>query len=257
MKSGDRKTFLTYEKPLLTAMVQAQTPQECKDIILNSIWDGAEAFGIQLENLKKEYRKPEILADIFASCEGKPIYVTSYRKSNSAGATDEECAKLLLMASECGATLCDIMGDYFHPEPHELTMDPEAVNKQKALIEELHKRGSEVLMSTHIHAFYPEEKVMEIAEAQRERGADVIKIVNYAETEDQLMENLNIVYHMKKTLDRKFLYLANGPYSRLLRQIGPKLGVCMYLCVQSYGPLNSREQPLLRNLKTMRDSMLC
>lgn len=183
--------------------------------------------------------------------------MTSYRKSNSAGATDEECAKLLLMASECGATLCDIMGDYFHPEPHELTMDPEAVNKQKALIEELHKRGSEVLMSTHIHAFYPEEKVMEIAEAQRERGADVIKIVNYAETEDQLMENLNIVYHMKKTLDRKFLYLANGPYSRLLRQIGPKLGVCMYLCVQSYGPLNSREQPLLRNLKTMRDSMLC
>lgn len=175
MKSGDRKKFLTCEKPLLTAMVQAQTPQECKDIILNSIWDGAEAFGIQLENLKKEYRKPEILVDIFASCEGKPIYVTSYRKSNSAGATDEECAKLLLMASECGATLCDIMGDYFHPEPNELTMDPEAVNKQKALIEELHKRGSEVLMSTHIHAFYPEERVMEIAEAQRERGADVIK----------------------------------------------------------------------------------
>ena len=111
-------------------------------------------------------------------------------------------------------------------------------------------------MSTHIHAFYQEEKVMEIAGAQRERGADVIKIVNYAETEDQLMENLNIVYHMKKTLDRKFLYLANGPYSRLLRQIGPKLGACMYLCVQNYGPLNSREQPLLRNLKTMRDSML-
>lgn len=53
MKSGDRKKFLTCEKPLLTAMVQAQTPQECKDIILNSIWDGAEAFGIQLENLKK------------------------------------------------------------------------------------------------------------------------------------------------------------------------------------------------------------
>ena len=149
MKREDRKTFLTCEKPLLTAMVQAQTPQECKDIILNSIWDGAEAFGIQLENLKKEYRKPEILVDIFASCEGKPIYVTSYRNSNSAGDTDEECAKLLLMASECGATLCDIMGDYFHPEPHELTMDPEALNKQKALIEELHKRGRSVDVNTY------------------------------------------------------------------------------------------------------------
>ena len=39
-----QKTFLTYEKPLLTAMVQAEAPQECKDIILNSLWDGAEAL---------------------------------------------------------------------------------------------------------------------------------------------------------------------------------------------------------------------
>ena len=38
---------------------------------------------------------------------------------------------------------------------------------------------------------------------QRVRGADVIKIVNYAETEDQLMENLNIVYHMKKNIGQE------------------------------------------------------
>lgn len=33
MKSGDRKKFLTCEKPLLTAMVQAQTPQECNGLM--------------------------------------------------------------------------------------------------------------------------------------------------------------------------------------------------------------------------------
>ena len=252
----NQKTFLTYEKPLLTAMVQAETPQECKDIILNSLWDGAEAFGIQLENLKKEYRTPEILKDIFRQCEDKPIYVTSYRNSNSTGDTDEECARLLLLAAECGATLCDVMGDYFHPEPNEITTDPEAVKKQKALVDELHKKGCEVLISTHIHAFYPLAEVLEIARLQIERGTDIVKIVNYAETEEQLMDNLNIAYQLKKSIDKNFLYLANGTRCRLLREIGPKLGVCMYLCVQNYGPLNSREQPLLRNLKTMRESML-
>ena len=43
-KMKKQKTFLTYEKPLLTAMAQAEAPQECKDIILNSLWDGAEAL---------------------------------------------------------------------------------------------------------------------------------------------------------------------------------------------------------------------
>ena len=43
-KMKKQKTFLTYEKSLLTAMVQAEAPQECKDIILNSLWDGAEAL---------------------------------------------------------------------------------------------------------------------------------------------------------------------------------------------------------------------
>ena len=250
-----KKTFLKYEKPLLTAMVQGETPEECIDIITNSLWDGAEGFGIQLENLKREYRNPDTLRKIFASCEDKPIYVTSYRTSHSRGYTDEECAEYLLMACECGATLCDVMGDQFHPEPHELTMDEYAIEKQKKLIETLHAKGCEVLMSTHIHAFYPEDEVLKIAREQVSRGADIVKIVNFAETEDQLIENLNIVHSLKKNLDKKFLYLANGPHGRLLREIGPKLGVCMYLCVQNYRPLNSREQPMLRNMRIMREVM--
>ena len=130
-----------------------------------------------------------------------------------------------------------------------------AIEKQKKLIETFHAKGCEVLMSTHIHAFYPEDEVLKIAREQVSRGADIVKIVNFAETEEQLIENLNIVHSLKKNLDKKFLYLANGPHGRLLREIGPKLGVCMYLCVQNYRPLNSREQPMLRNMRIMREVM--
>lgn len=251
-----KKTFLTYDKPLLMAMVQEETPEDCINIITDALWDGAEAFGIQLEDLRLEYRNPETLRGIFACCEDKPIYVTSYRKSNSKGFTDEQCAELLLMAAKCGATLCDVMGDMFHPEPHELTMDETAIQKQKELINAIHAIGSEVLMSTHIRQFYGEAEVLKIAEEQVRRGTDIIKIVNHAETEDQLFENIQIIHSLKKRFDKNFLYLANGQYNRLLREIGPKLGVCMYLCVHSYRTLNFREQPKLRNMKILREIML-
>ena len=52
-------SFIGHSKPLLTAMVQAKTPEEVCCIITDSIYDGAEAFGIQLENLEKQYRSIE------------------------------------------------------------------------------------------------------------------------------------------------------------------------------------------------------
>ena len=39
-----------------------------------------------------------------------------------AGMTDEECVELLLLGLKCGATLCDVMGDLYHPEKYELTL---------------------------------------------------------------------------------------------------------------------------------------
>ena len=45
-----KPTFLTYQKPLLCAMVQDSTPAEMICTIMNSQYDGAEAFGIQLRH---------------------------------------------------------------------------------------------------------------------------------------------------------------------------------------------------------------
>ena len=43
----------------------------------------------------------------------KPLYVTNYRIAKNEGKTDEQLAEELLEAAECGADLCDMMGDYF------------------------------------------------------------------------------------------------------------------------------------------------
>ena len=252
-----KPTFLTYQKPLLCAMVQDSTPDDMICTIMNSHYDGAEAFGIQLENLLPEYRTPEHLKRIFSHCRNKPIYLTSYRSEKSRGLSDDECMALLLMGLEAGGTLCDIMGDLYHKERYELTMDAEAVAKQEALIAKIHDMGGEVLMSSHIRDFFDEERVVEIALAQKRRGADVVKIGNFARTEDELIANLNIIHRLKKELcGTPFLYLANGEHCHVIRQFGARLGVCMYLCVQDYKPVSSKEQPLLRSMRIARDALM-
>lgn len=252
-----KPTFLKYDRPLLTAMIQCETPTECIRKIQASLADGAEALGVQLCKLKREYRTAEALREIFAACEGKPIYITSYRCGNSVDLTDEECADLLLLGLDCGATLCDVMGNLFDRDTTywELTHSPTAIQKQKELIEEIHRRGGEVLMSSHTLEVLSVKETLAIATEHCARGADIVKIVNRTNKSSELPVCIQTIQELHCTLDRPFLYLVNGPCHPLVRQIGPSLGVCMYLCVHEHGPLDTLEQPILRSLKAARENL--
>ena len=249
-------TFLSYEKPLLCAMIQCRTPDECIEKIKRSLRGGADALGIQLCKLEREYRTKEELTRIFAACEGKPIYITSYRGGQSKGLSDEECAEFLLLGIECGATLADVMGDLFDKtEKYELTTNAEAIRKQKELIQKIHSMGGEVLMSCHTHARLSLEENLMIAKAQEERGADVIKIVNNSEDDGDLLAYIEAIRKITSSTDKKLLLLSTNN-SRILRYIGPSLGVCMYLCVESYGELDTTVQPKLADVKAIRDNII-
>lgn len=249
-------TFLKYEKPLLTAMIQCSTPDECIAKIKASIKDGADALGIQLCRLKREFRTKECLEEIFAACEGRPIYVTSYRSGESTGYTDEQCAELLLLALDSGATLCDVIGDMFGPSPYyQIAESDDAIRKQKELIAEIHKRGGEVLISSHVSKSISVEECETIAKLQAERGADVIKIVCPSDSEEEISKYINAIQKILSITDKKLLFLVSGK-GEILRYIGPSFGVCMYLCVESHGPMDTVAQPVLKKLKAVRDNIL-
>ncbi|MBE6596839.1 MAG: type I 3-dehydroquinate dehydratase [Ruminococcaceae bacterium] len=249
-----RLTFLKYEKPLLTCMVQADNPDRIKELITQSRPNGAEAFGMQFCKLKKEYRDPETYKELFAFAGQAPVYVTNYRKKENDGKSDDQLARELIELAECGATLCDVMGDYFDPCEGELTMNEEAVTKQMKLIDELHKSGAEVLMSSHVMKFTPAERVLEIAHEHKRRGADICKIVTGADNMEQQIENLRIINLLKEELGIPFLFLSSGE-SHIVRRIGGALGCCMYLCVHEYDELATKSQPLLSELKPIRDNI--
>lgn len=247
-----KKSFLQYKKPLLTCMVQAETPERIKELINASLPEGAEAFGMQFCRLRSEYRTWEVYKELLEST-SLPIYVTNYRQYGSnAGKSDDTLAAELLELAECGATLCDVMGDYFNPCEGELTMDEKAVKEQMKLIDELHARGAEVLMSSHVFKFTPAERVLKIALEHQKRGADICKIVTGAKNMEEQIENMRIINLLKENLEIPFLFLA-GEECRIMRHIGGALGNCMTLCVHEYDELATRTQPLLCDMKKIRE----
>ena len=249
-----KPTFLKYNKPLLTVIMQCETPETVIGRIRNSLQLGAEAYGLQVESLKPEYHNSNTYKKIFAEMKGKPCYVTNYRKKHNAGCSDEDLARGLIELAESGATLCDVMGDMFCPHPEELTDNPEAIEKQMKLIDTLHSKGAEVLMSSHILKYTPAERVLEVALEQKRRGADIIKIVTAANNMEQQIENLRIIDLLKRELEVPFLYLAGGECA-IHRRLGGHLGNCMTLCVYEHDYLSTASQPLLSNMKIIRDNL--
>lgn len=247
-----KATFLKYDKPLLTCMVQADNPVRVKELMEGSFPEGAEAFGMQFCRMKAEHRTEETYRELFAAAQGLPIYVTNYRGHENGSKSDSELGDELIELARCGATLCDVMGDYFDPTEGELTMNADAIEKQTELIARLHAEGAEALMSSHVMKFLPAERVLEIAREHKRRGADISKIVTGAESMEEQIENLRTATLLKKELDIPFLFLSGGE-TRILRRFGGELGCCMYLCVHEHDALATRAQPLLSCVKAIRD----
>ena len=249
-----KKSFLNQSKPMLTVMLQCETPEVAIGRIRNANCLGADAYGLQVETLKPEYQNPATYKKIFSEGKGRPFYVTYYRNKNNCGKTDEELTDGLVTLAESGAALCDVMGDMFCRHPEELTEDETAIKKQMELIDLLHQEGAEVLMSSHVLKHTPAERVLEIALAQKRRGADIIKIVTGADSMEQQLENLRITDLLKRELGAPFLFLSGGECS-LHRRLGIKLGCCMSLCVYEHDALSTVAQPLLSTMRTIRDSI--
>jgi 3-dehydroquinate dehydratase len=250
-----KPTFLECKKPLICCMVPGDNPDEAIETIKKAHQDGADAFGFQLECWKPEYLNEESFREVFKHCLDKPIYVTSYRYRSNAGKSDDECMEVLFDAIRAGATLADVMADLYDPQPYEITYNEEAVAKQKILIEKLHAMGAEVLMSSHTHTHIDEEGLIKYAKSQRERGADICKIVNFDYSEADTDENFRAILRIKREVGGKLLFLCTGGNCHQLRQIGTSLGVCMWLCVQNYAPGTSKEQPLLRSMRQVKDNL--
>ncbi len=250
-----KASFVNCEKPIITAMIKKMdTPELCIEEAERALAAGAEAFGFQADNFPRVHHTPEKLKRIFDSMQGRPIYVTNYKLNHNAELTYDEIAEELLLMADCGATLIDVMGDIYCKSDDELTFDPEAMRKQRELVDKIHAKGAEVLISSHINKFTPAERVLEIALEHKRRGADVAKIVVHSNTMSEQMENMRITALLKEKLGIPFLFLVGGDYCKLHRRMGVLVGNSISLCMcEAPEGIEHPTQPLISEQLKIRE----
>lgn len=228
------KTFLKSDRPMIIGMLKSENKKDILDEIQRIRADGAEAYGFQIDILEDEFKSQENLKEIFDAMHDKPIYCTNYMRENKTKNISWDTLRdQLLTAVDLGATLIDIPGDMFDSCDMELSMNKQAIEKQTRLIDEIHRRGAKVLMSSHVLRYVPKEVVLTIAKQHKARGADISKIVTEANCALELNHNFEIESLLESSLGIKHLFLCNGTHCRKHRLLGPLLGSCLFLTTEN------------------------
>mgnify|MGYP001370494320 CR=1 FL=1 len=247
----NKPTFLHQQNPILCAISESGEPESVITDMCNAFSDGADAFSFEFDRMQMECRGYEEIRHICSFAGEKPVYITNYRQGYNQGRSDDELVDDLLVGLKAGATLIDVMGDLYDPQPLEITQSKDAILRQKSLISEIHTKGGEVIMSSHTKKFLPQDEVVAIAKQQESRGADIAKIVTWADTYDELLENLSASVRMKKELSIPFMFLSCGRCCKIQRITGYMFGSSIMLGVAGHVNDNSRIQPTVRSLRAV------
>ena len=222
------------------------------ELIRRSVKAGAQGIAVQLMDMPPRMRTVKNYQKMMDAAPELPFMFILYRSDKFLGADDEARQPYLLKAAEAGAEVIDVMGDLFDPSPYELTWSRAAAAKQKKLIEEIHALGAKVVMSSHMpHARTAEEILTHLRE-QESRGADILKIVTRADTGEELAEAFRATALLKRSLDKPFIQLCGGKFSRPHRYLGPKLGLAIAFAVLDETP---GSQPSIEHLRTVLDTI--
>jgi 3-dehydroquinate dehydratase len=244
-----RPGFVHHSKPFLCSVITEETPENSLYAIRTSEFDGAEAYLFDLRQLDVKYHNKEDLSRIFLSTD-KPLMVYYYRnRPHIPQVSDEDRAKSYLLSVEAGASAVDIIADLYEPSPLEICKNPAIIAKHQKLIEEIHKRGGEAMLTSHTNAVMSTAQVLEHAKALENRGPDMLKIVSRADSEDALLEALQTTAALKRQLKIPYIYISAGDYGKIQRIVGPMLGSALTFCVPYYNKDSTLEQPLLRSTR--------
>ena len=245
-----RRLFpLNSGRTLILDLFTAPTPEEIIAEARAAHADGADGLALELHGVRREFLTPEVFREVFASVP-LPFMVAAYRRDSFGDLKDDDEGRyaLLRQAAEAGAGMIDLIGDQFAPAPDECTHDPAAIARQKECIAELHSMGAKVIMSSHPLRPMKTAEVLRQLREFADRGADVVKLVETADTPEEFAESIRTTCALQRELDRPFVHLCGGRFASLQRPLGLKLGVAITFGVHEYYPDRPYNQPLVRSL---------
>ncbi len=258
--------------PAVAGVIREKTTRAAIAEIKNCMYDGADMIDLHLSCL--ESTDENTVREIISSSK-VPILALNYNFNcdwSHKGYTEEERAELFLRAIDCGASGIDMQGytfdvqskDGFFGEdkysftkgnPKEIVTDSSIISKQCELIEKVHSKKAEVLLSCHPGIPMDSQQVVELALHLEKRNPDIIKIVTIAETEEDLIESFKAMSLLKKEVKSKVSYHAGGKVGSLSRIINPMLGGHIIFCVDRFNQYSTMEQLDLKTVKSIVDNM--
>jgi 3-dehydroquinate dehydratase len=252
--NAKKLSFLNKPYPVITGLIGRETPQELIAAARNSETEGAQGIAISLNDLNPEYWNSESLKSIINSA-NLPFMFLNYRKGKWGTYSDEDRQELLLKTADLGASMIDVMGDLYDQSPMEITHNQSAIDKQKQLIDKIHKKGADVVISSHMECSRTTEQAVEHMRDLEVRGPDVVKIVTYVNTEEELAEAFKTTLTLKRELKTPFIHLCNGKFGRPHRFICPTLGVSILFAFPFYPEEKGKTIPTIREIKTVLDTI--
>lgn len=255
--------------PVLAGVIREKTVEASIAEIQNCFYNGAGMIDLHMSCLDKH--DVASLERIVKSTE-LPVLALNYNIFTETPFTEEERAESFLRAVDAGAAGIDMQGYTYHlpskdkfcgedkysftkASPKEVVTDEKVIAMQCELIEKVHGKGAEVLLSCHPGVCLDCEQVVDLALFLEKRNPDIIKIVSVAQTEEHLLESMNAMMKLKKEVKTPVSYHASGSAGKLSRIVNPMLGGHMIFCVDRYNERSTLEQPELRAVKQVVDNL--
>lgn len=266
------KTLSGITAPAIAGVVREKTKRSAIAEIKNCMYDGADMIDLHLSCL--ENYDVDILKEIIRSTK-LPVLALNYNNTVDwidAGFTEQERVESLLQAIDAGAAGIDMQGYTFHPDskkgfcgeddfsftkgnPKEIVTDSDIISRQCELIDTVHSKGAEVLLSCHPGIPMNSIQVVELALFLEKRNPDIIKIVTAATNEDEMLESLKTMLLLKREVKTPVSYHANGKYGALSRVLNPALGGQIAFCVDRFTESSTMEQLDLKTAKNVIDNI--
>lgn len=249
-----KPSFFNREKSAVTLLSGVSSVSEMIALAKTAQDQGADAVAFEILWLPLEERTVEKFKAVIESVP-LPFMFICYRNDQFLKGDDEARQEYLLRAVDAGAEVVDVMGDLYDPSPRELTFNKEAITKQKALIEEIHRRGGKVIMSSHMQEFLQPQEVLAHMKEQASRGADILKMVIKVDTEEEMVKTMETFFLLKKEIKQDYVFLANGKFGPLVRYLGLKMGVAIEFAARGYWPPSGAVQPTVNSFRKVEENL--
>ena len=147
------------------------------------------------------------------------------------------------------------LDEFIKNKPREVVVDPKIIEKQCDLIEQIHFKGAEVLLSNHLLIPMKTDELVELCLFLEQRKPDMIKIVASSETDEDMLECFKSMLTIKKEIETPVTLFCNGATGPLTRIINPMLGGCLVFTSDGFNARSNFTQLDLQTIKRVLDGV--